>query len=227
MSTAPIIRAVLFDLDGTLADTAPDLGGALNRLLKEHGKPPVPIELTRPRASSGARGLIHIGFGITPDDPAYVALKDRFLDLYAENICIETSLFPGMPQLLAALESRSVRWGIVTNKASRFTLPLLAAMGLATRAACVVSGDTTPHTKPHPAPLLLAAQQIQLNPDACLYVGDDLRDIQAARAAGMPVLAAGFGYLGDGGHPDEWGADAVITQPAGVLNFLDSTASMR
>jgi 2-phosphoglycolate phosphatase len=219
------IRAVLFDLDGTLADTAPDLCGALNRLRVERGLEPVPPELTRPYTSSGARGLIGAGLGISPDHPEYEALRLRFLDLYAENIHVDTRLFPGMTDLLSALEQRELPWGIVTNKASRFTGPLMNSMGLAARAACIVSGDTTPHAKPRPEPLLHAAKELQLPPAACLYLGDDLRDVQAARAAGMPVIAAAFGYLGDS-DPGTWCADAIIHHPLEVLNFLETHPSM-
>lgn len=215
-----IIRAVLFDLDGTLADTAPDLASALNRLLAERGLAPVPLQVTRPHTSSGARGLIGAGLGIGPDHPEYESLKARFLDLYAENIFVDTELFPGMADLLSELELRQLRWGIVTNKAARFTNPLIEALGLAQRSACTVSGDTTPHTKPHPEPLLHAARLIECEPGTCLYVGDDLRDIQAARAAGMPVLAAAFGYLGENGDPATWQADGVVSHPAEILNFL-------
>lgn len=215
-----IIRAVLFDLDGTLADTAPDLAGALNRLLAERGLAPVPLEVTRPHTSSGARGLIGAGLGIGPDHPEYESLRARFLDLYAENIFVDTQLFPGMADVLTELERRQLRWGIVTNKAARFTDPLIAAMGLAQRSACTVSGDTTPHTKPHPEPLLHAARLIGLEPRTCLYIGDDLRDIQAARAAGMPVLAAAFGYLGENGDPAKWQADGVVNHPSEILDFL-------
>jgi phosphoglycolate phosphatase len=216
------IRAVLFDLDGTLADTAPDLAGALNALLAERRRPPVPMADARPVTSSGARGLLRVGFGIDPDHGEYEALKARFLDLYAARICVETALFGGIAELLAALEARAVPWGVVTNKAERFTRPLLEALALLDRAACVVGGDTTGRAKPHPDPLLHAARGIGLEPGRCLYVGDDLRDVQAARAAGMPVLAAAYGYLGVGGDPRAWGADAVIDHPLEVLNHLGS-----
>jgi phosphoglycolate phosphatase len=214
------IRAVLFDLDGTLADTAPDLAGALNRLLAERGRQAVPMAHARRVTSSGARGMLRVGFGIDPQHAEYDALRARFLDLYAENICRETRLFDGIGELLAAIEGRGLPWGIVTNKAERFTFPLLAALGLAARTACVVGGDTTRRTKPHPDPLLHAARALRLAPSACLYLGDDLRDVQAARAAGMPVLAAGYGYLGDEGDPSVWGADAVISHPLETLNHL-------
>lgn len=219
------IRAVLFDLDGTLADTAPDLCGALNRLRMERGLEPVPLELTRPHTSSGARGMIWAGLGIAPDHPEFEALRTRFLDLYEKNIHVDTRLFPGMAELLALLEQRRLAWGIVTNKPSRFTRPLIQSMGLTDRAACIVSGDTTPHAKPHPAPLLHAAAEIELPPAACLYLGDDIRDVQAARAAGMPVIAAAFGYLGES-DPDTWEADGVIHHPLDVLNFLETHPSM-
>ena len=213
------IHAVLFDLDGTLADTAPDLGGALNRLRVERGLAPISLDITRPHTSSGARGMIGAGLGIGPDHPEYDQLRARFLDLYAQNICVDTLLFPGMTELLAALEQRKLRWGIVTNKATRFTQPLIAALGLAARASCVVCGDTTPHSKPHPAPLLHASREIGLPPSACLYVGDDLRDVQAARAAGMPVVAVSFGYLGES-DPHTWQADSVIEDPLELLEYL-------
>ena len=214
------ICAVLFDLDGTLADTAPDLAGALNRLLAEHGRAAVPLAYARRVTSSGARGMLRVGFGIDPWHAEYDALRTRFLELYAENLCRETRLFDGIAELLAALEGRGLPWGVVTNKAERFTLPLLDALGLGGRTACVVGGDTTGRAKPHPDPLLHAAQALALAPAACLYLGDDLRDVQAARAAGMPVLAAGYGYLGDEGDPGAWGADAVISHPLETLNHL-------
>ena len=215
-----VTRAVLFDLDGTLADTAPDLARALNALLGEHGRPPVSLEITRPLTSSGARGMIHAGFGLTPESGQYEGLKARFLELYGAAVCVDTRLFPGMDELLEALDQRDVRWGVVTNKADRYTRPLLEALGLTSRAACIVSGDTAARPKPHPDSLLHASRALALDPAACLYVGDDLRDIQAARAAGMPSLAVSYGYLGDGGDLHAWGAEAVIDHPLEALNFL-------
>jgi phosphoglycolate phosphatase len=214
------VRAVLFDLDGTLADTAPDLGGALNLLLAEIGAPPVPLEVARPHTSSGARGMLKAGLGLTPEDARYEELKRRFLELYEQNICRETRLFDGIEALLAGLDARGVPWGIVTNKIERFTFPLLRALALDARTRCIVGGDTAPRPKPHPDPLLHAAELLALPPEACIYVGDDLRDIQAARAAGMPAIAAGYGYLGEDADPTLWLADAVIQHPLEVLKHL-------
>ena len=214
------IQAVLFDLDGTLADSAPDLALALNLLLAEHGRDAVPLTITRPHTSSGARGLIKAGFGLDADHADYPALKDRFLDLYEKNLDVHTSLFEGVTQMLDDLDARKVRWGIVTNKAKRFTGAVVAGVGLTARSGCIVSGDTTPYAKPHPEPLLHAANLIDTEPGRCLYVGDDLRDIQAARAAGMGAIAAAYGYLGVDGDPHDWDADGVIFHPGEVLNFL-------
>ena len=180
-----MIRAVLFDLDGTFADTAPDLGYAVNQMRIARGLPPVADEKTRPVTSSGARGQLGAGFGITPDHPDDPAMRDEFLNIYEANLCRETRLFDGMAQLIDALESRGLIWGIVTNKAERFALPLIKLLGYNTRAACVIGGDTTGKLKPHPDPLYAAARTIQIAPEQCIYVGDDERDVQAGRAAGM------------------------------------------
>jgi len=211
---------VLFDLDGTLADTAPDLARALNRVRAAHRLSPMPVAVTRPYTSSGARGLLKIGFGLEPEDERYEALKLQFLDFYAAGICIDTRLFDGMAELLAQLDQNRVPWGVVTNKAERFTFPLLQGLHLDERAACVVGGDTAARAKPHPDPLLHAAAALQLPPSACLYVGDDLRDVQAARAAGMRVIAVKYGYLGDGGSIESWKADAIIDHPRELLDYL-------
>ena len=215
-----MIRAILFDLDGTLADTAADLAGALNRLRAEHRLPPLPPDVTRPHTSSGARGLLNVGFDLGPEDPRYAAMRERFLDLYEASLCVHTRLFDGMPELLGELERRAIAWGIVTNKPRRFTEPLVERLDLYRRAACVVSGDTTARPKPAPDPLLYAAHAVGVAPEACLFVGDDLRDIQSARAAGMAVIAAGWGYLGIDGDPRGWGADAVVDRPAEVLEHI-------
>lgn len=210
-------RAVLFDFDGTLADTAPDLSRALNRLRAARGLDDLPLERLRPYASSGARGLLEAGLGILPDHPEYKVLRESFLQHYAADICVDTRLFPGMEELLAAIESRDLRWGIVTNKSTSLTLRIVEALGLEKRAACVVCGDTTPHLKPNPASLLHAANQLSLAPPACVYLGDDQRDIQAARAAGMSSVAVGWGY---GADLQAWQADAVIGQPPELVALL-------
>ena len=215
------MRAVLFDFDGTLADTAPDLAAALNKMLADRGRPALPIETVRPHASSGARGLLRIGFGVTPEDATYTAMRDEFLANYSTAICVHTRLFPGIQELLDSIETRKLVWGIVTNKAVRLTTPLVMQLGLAKRAGCVVGGDTTPHLKPHPASLLHAAGAIGVKPSDCCYLGDDLRDIQAAKAAGMFSVAVEYGYSGtESGGPRGWNAEAVIGQPMDLLRHL-------
>lgn len=212
-------QAVLFDLDGTLADTAPDLAAALNRLREDQGLEPLPLEEVRPFASAGARGLVHVGFDAKPGDAEYDALREAFLEFYRERTCVETRLFEGVPELLGELARRKIPWGIVTNKATRFTDRIVEALKLAP--ACVVCGDTTPHIKPHPAPLLHAAGLLELPPASCLYLGDDLRDIQGARAAGMRAVAVDWGYHHPAsGGPGTWQADAVISQPRDVVRLL-------
>ncbi|MCU0896953.1 MAG: HAD hydrolase-like protein [Burkholderiales bacterium] len=214
-----MVSAVLFDLDGTFADTAPDLGGALNRQRKARGLQPLPLETIRPHASAGARGLLGVGFGIAPGDADYEAMRDEFLALYEGALCLESRLFDGIPELVSALESRGLEWGIVTNKAARFTLPLLDALGVRERARCIVSGDTCPQPKPHPAPLLAGSAALGIEPGRCLYVGDDERDTQASIAAGMRSVVARYGYLG--GRPWElWGAHAAIESPLDLLALL-------
>jgi len=214
------VGAVLFDLDGTLADTAADLARALNRVRAEQGLPPLPPEVARPHTSSGARGLLKAGFDVTPESEGYRALRGRFLDFYEEELCVETRLFDGIPELLARIKVRKLPWGIVTNKGKRFTEPLLRLLAVDHLAGCVVSGDSTAHIKPHPAPLLFAASLLSLPPRDCVYIGDDLRDAQAARAAGMHFVAAGWGYHGEGGDPNAWGADAVVDHPRELLDLL-------
>jgi phosphoglycolate phosphatase len=213
-------KAVLFDFDGTLADTAADLSRAVNRLRAERGLEAMPIGKLRHSASAGARGLIEAGLGILPEHPEYQALREAFMRHYANEMFIDTRLFPGIEQLLSAIEARGLRWGIVTNKSARFTHGIVAALGLERRTACVVCGDTTPHLKPHPASLLLASERLALQPSACLYVGDDERDMIAGRAAGMGVAAAVYGYLGHGKPPLQWDADIWIDDPLEILEFL-------
>lgn len=218
------VQAVLFDLDGTFADTAADLARALNRVREEHGLAPLPASIARPHTSAGARGLLKAGFGVTPEEPGYAALRDRFLDFYEQELCVDTRLFDGIPDLLARIRLRKLPWGIVTNKGKRFSEPLLRLLAVDHLAACVVSGDSTPHIKPHPAPLLLAASLLSVAAADCIYIGDDLRDVQAARAAGMRVVVAGWGYLGAGEDPRDWEADAVISHPLQILEFLQDAA---
>lgn len=221
------LRGVLFDLDGTLADTAPDLARALNRLRGDRQLPPLPVESLRRHASSGARGLIRAGLGIEREHPEFPGLREAFLVHYESALCVDTRLFPGMADLLAALDRLSIPWGVVTNKAERFTLPLMRLLNLEHRLSCVVCGDSTPHLKPHPAPLLHASREMSLAPGQCVYLGDDLRDIEAARAAGMSSIAVAWGYLGDNARLESWGADATIEEPIETLKFLALTPSMR
>jgi 2-phosphoglycolate phosphatase len=220
----PSIRTVLFDLDGTLADTAPDLAQALNTVLAENGHPPLPYDRIRAEASYGGRGLIHLAFGLEPGDADYDRLRQRFLDLYREHLCEHTTIFPGMEPVLAELKRRGIVWGVVTNKPAYLTDPLLQQMGLADAAACIISGDTTANSKPHPEPLLHACRLAGSNPDQCLYVGDAERDIRAGRLAGMQTLAACFGYIRQGDDPRAWGADAMIDTPEAILHWLDHHA---
>ncbi len=226
-SVALASRAVLFDLDGTLADTAPDLAYVLNLQLRAHGCPELPVDALRPYVSAGARGMLRAGFGLEAGDAAYPVLRDEFLDLYERNLLRETQLFPGMAELLDGLEQRAIAWGIVTNKLERFTLPLVAALGLGARAGCVVGGDTTGRAKPFPDPLLEASRRLGVEPRECSYVGDDERDVQASHAAGMTPVVALYGYLGDGKPPREWGADAYIEHPLELLKLLEASPSVR
>jgi len=216
------IAAVLFDLDGTLVDTAPDLGYALNLQRQRHGLPPLADELIRPQASHGARGLLEIGFDLQPDDRHFASLREEFLQLYADNICRYSRPFPGILELLGELETRGLKWGVVTNKPAAFTEPLMSILDLAERAACIVSGDTCPQSKPHPAPMLAAAELCSAQPAQCLYLGDAERDIQAARAAAMPSLVAAWGYIGSADQPHTWGAHGQIRHPSETLDYLVS-----
>ncbi|HEX8961685.1 MAG TPA: HAD-IA family hydrolase [Rhodocyclaceae bacterium] len=212
--------AVLFDLDGTLADTARDLGGALNRLLAEEDRAPVSYGALRPHVSGGVRALLRVGFGLSPGDAPYGGLYQRFLAHYQSAICAETVLFEGIPELLDQLDARSIPWGIVTNKSQRFTLALAETLGLRHRAACLVSGDSAPRGKPDARPLLLACRLAGAVPADALYVGDDLRDVHAGKAAGMPTVAVRYGYLGDALPIDDWGADSVVATPGEITALL-------
>ena len=212
---------LLFDLDGTLIDSAPDLAGAANDLRAAHGLPPLPHAALRPMVGSGARGMVGVAFGVTPTDARFADLRDAFLARYAQRLLHSTRVFEAMQPVLDRLDAAGQRWGIVTNKAMRFTQPLVAGLGLAARAAVVIAGDTTPFAKPHPEPLLEAARRLGVAPQHCAYVGDDQRDVQAGRAASMTTLAAAWGYLGQGEPVAAWGADHVLSSPAVLLQWLD------
>lgn len=214
-----MIQAVLFDLDGTFADTAPDLAYALNHMRESRGLPPLPLSATRPVTSLGARGLLNAGFGMAPDHPDYGAMRQEFLRLYEENICRESRLFPGMSEFLKGLEARKLSWGIVTNKAEYLARRLLGEMGIAQHASCIIGGDTTARFKPFPDPLFAACKAIRLETSECIYVGDDKRDIEAAHAAGMKAAAVRWGYL-NGGDPEHWNADWIVSQPQELLGCL-------
>ncbi|CAM3719247.1 HAD family hydrolase [Polynucleobacter antarcticus] len=211
---------VFFDLDGTLADTAPDLVAAANQLLLARNLSPMPYEVLRPRSSAGARGLIHGAFGITPDHPDFITLRDEFLAHYESALLVHSKLFEGVDHLLDQLDSAKLPWGIVTNKSERFTHPLTDQMGLRQRAASTVSGDTTPHSKPHPAPILHAAKIANVDPTKALYIGDDIRDIVAGKAAGMQTITAAYGYCGCEEPPEDWGADYLVRHPKELLQII-------
>jgi len=225
-STTPApsgIKTVLFDLDGTLLDTAPDLAYALNALLEEQGRSPLSFDTIRPHVSHGATAMIRLGFGLSAESPSFAELRQRFLDIYAANISRETRLFTGMEDVLSDLERRQMSWGIVTNKPAFLTEPLLVHLSLRHRAACVISGDTTANKKPHPEPMLLACRQTNSVATECVYVGDAQRDIEAGSRAGMPTLIALYGYIGADDAPETWGASASLNNPADLMRWLDKT----
>lgn len=216
------IRTVLFDLDGTLLDTAPDLAFALNETLRKFGKPTLPYETIRPVVSHGGIALIKLGFGLNPDDLGYQPRREYLLDTYRQNIARETRLFPGMDELLDTLENQGRNWGVVTNKPAWLTEPLLKELGLFERAAAVISGDTLTERKPHPAPMLLACEQVCSPAHECLYVGDAKRDIEAGHNAGMATMVALFGYIREDDDPHSWGADALVETPGEILAWLNA-----
>ncbi len=215
---------MLFDLDGTLADTAPDMAQALNLLLKEKDYEPLPFDTIRPWVSHGGLALVRLGFGEERGDVELENLRQRFLEIYAENLCRETHLFPGIPQLLAMLSKNGFNWGVVTNKPGYLTEPLVAQLTIQPPPACIVSGDTTTNRKPHPEPMLLACKQAGSDPHECLYVGDADRDIHAGKQAGMKTLVALFGYITDSEDPETWGADGMIRAPMEVFDWLKQHA---
>lgn len=215
------VDAVLFDLDGTLLDSAPDLAGAVNEMLRLRGRPALPLEELRAHGGSGARGMLGAAFGLAPGHEYYEGMKAEFLDLYERRMFEETRPFKGVQAVVDALDSAGLAWGIVTNKAVRFAQPL--ALALLPGARVLVGGDTTPHIKPHPAPLLEAANKLGVSPARCLYVGDDARDIAAGRAADMITAAAAWGYLGSGADISAWGANISLSCPDELLNRLELT----
>lgn len=214
------IRAVLFDLDGTLVDSAPDLGAAADKMRTDRGLPSLPAARYRPMAGAGARGLLAEAFGLTPEDPDFLPMREEFFQNYEARLTQNTIVFVGIPELIAQLQRLQLPWGVVTNKMARFTDPLVQAIPLFSSAGTVVSGDTTPHAKPHPAPLLYAAQQLNLPACECVYVGDDERDIVAGLAAGMMTVAATYGYLGAQTDVSQWGAHAVVNSPQALVQCL-------
>jgi len=216
------IRAVLFDLDGTLIDSAPDLGAAADQMRLARDLPSLPLDRYRPLAGAGARGMLGIAFGITPDHEDFPALREEFFRNYEQRMTRDTFAFDGVAELLARLRELGFAWGVVTNKSMRFTGPLTRAMPLFATAGAIVGGDSTPHPKPHPAPLFEAARQLGLPPRQCVYVGDDERDVAAGRAAGMPTVAATYGYLGGTPDVDRWNPDARISSPLALLALLQS-----
>jgi len=220
---SPALRpfsAILFDLDGTLVDTAPDLAFALNTLLEQEGFTALAYDAIRPVASNGSPGLLFLGFGILPDHKDYPLLQQRFIELYQDNITRETALFDGMEEVLSALEKANISWGIVTNKPAFLTAPLLKQLNLAHRAGCIVSADTTPFSKPHPAPMFHACEIIKHKPEQCLYIGDAARDIEAGKNANMQTVAALYGYISSDDNPDHWQADSSINHPRDILQWL-------
>ena len=214
------MQLVLFDLDGTLIDSAPDLAAAANAMRIARGMLPLPLAALRPMVGSGARGMVGIALGVKPADDGFDALRREFLERYQDGLLDQTAVFADMVPVLDRLDAEGRRWGIVTNKAERFTLPVVEGLCLSGRAAVVICGDTTPHSKPHPAPLLEAARRVGIDAALCVYIGDDRRDVQAGRAAGMAALAAAWGYLGQGDPIDAWGAHAVLAEPGALLQWL-------
>ena len=213
-------RAVLFDLDGTLADTAQDLGAALNRLLQEEGQLPLPYQHIRPVASHGAQGLIQLGFGIDRNHPDFESLRQRFLDHYENGFADLTVIFDGINALLQQLAQRGIKWGIVTNKPMRFTDRLVPALPWSVPPEVIVSGDTVGVAKPDPKPLLYAAEQLAVAPELCIYLGDAERDVEAAIAAGMKPVIANYGYIAASDEPHKWGAAAFIDNPQQLIDYL-------
>lgn len=220
MSLFTDVQAVLFDLDGTLIDSAPDLGAAADKMRTARGLTSLPLEHYRPMAGAGARGMLGIAFGMTPEHPEFMAYREEFFVNYENAMTERTVIFDGVPAMIASIVQAGLPWGVVTNKSSRFTDPLTAAMPLFTTAGAIVSGDTTPHAKPHPEPLFEAARRLGVAPARCVYVGDDERDIVAGLAAGMGTVAATYGYLGQQTDVSRWNAHLHIDSPLTLLKSL-------
>ena len=216
------IHAVLFDLDGTLVDSAPELGAAADKMRVDRGLPSLPLAQYRPMAGAGARGMLGIAFGITPDMPDFAALREEFFRNYEARMLLNTHVFDGVAALVESLQAQQLAWGIVTNKSKRFTEPLVRSIDVFSSAGAVVSGDTTPFSKPHPEPLFEAARRLDLDPARCVYVGDDERDIIAGRAAGMRTVAATYGYMGAQADATRWQADGAIDSPIALLQWLNA-----
>jgi len=217
------IKAVLFDLDGTLIDSAPDLAAAADRLRLDRGLPELGLSLYRPHTGTGARGMLKIAFQMEPEHPEFIDLREEFFKNYERNLVVNTRPFDGVKELIESLNDRSLAWGIVTNKSTRFTDPIVRQIPLLTQAKTVISGDTTAHAKPHPAPILEAMKRMGLRAEECVYIGDDERDIVAGKAAGVKTVAAGYGYLGDAGDIANWNADVNIYSPLDLLKWLPKT----
>ena len=213
-------KGIFFDLDGTLADTAPDLVAATNQLLVARNLEPKPYEFLRPYASAGARGLLEGAFGIDPNHQNFIALRDEFFANYEKALLVDSKLFDGIDHLLDQMDEVKLPWGIITNKSERFTNPLTELMGLRQRAVSTVSGDTTPYSKPHPEPILHAARAANIDPTQSIYVGDDIRDVIAGKAAGMKTVAAAYGYCGCKEPPEAWGADYIVDNPLDLLQII-------
>ena len=215
------VRCVLFDLDGTLIDSAPDLGQAANEMRVARGLPSLPAAAYRSNAGSGARGMLAVAFGLTPENDRFDVLREEFFDRYEQRMTCLTRPFDEIEHVLASLRQRGMVWGVVTNKSRRFTLPLTASLPMFGTVGAIVCGDSTPHTKPHPAPLQEAMRQLKVQPGQCLYVGDDERDMLAGRAADITTVAVSYGYLGPGADITRWPADAVIDRPGQLLKLVE------
>jgi phosphoglycolate phosphatase len=220
MTLSFVPKAVFFDLDGTLADTAEDLAAPVNAMRVERGMAPMALELLRPYASMGARGLILRGLGVEREAPEFESLRLEFLQRYEQAMCVRTRLFDGMAEVLEALDAAGLPWGVVSNKVERYVRPIMASLGVLSRSATAIGGDTTAFAKPHPEPLLHAARLTAVEPSRCIYIGDDLRDVEAGRAAGMATVAAAYGFCGEESPPRSWGADALIDRPLDLITVL-------